>query len=84
MTEIITSQAPGRICLFGDHQDYLQLPIIACAVDRRLYVKAIPNGTNQHISKGRSIANISASQNLAKLEFEDSELMQLLMEQISC
>ena len=47
MTETITSQAPGRICLFGDHQDYLQLPIIACAVDRRLYIKAIPNGTNQ-------------------------------------
>ena len=47
MTETITSQAPGRICLFGDHQDYLQLPIIACAVDRRLYVKAIPNETNQ-------------------------------------
>ena len=47
MTETITSQAPGRICLFGDHQDYLELPIIACAVDRRLRIKATPNGTNQ-------------------------------------
>ena len=47
MTETITSQAPGRICLFGDHQDYLELPIIACAVDRRLRINATPNGTNQ-------------------------------------
>ena len=40
VSEIILSQAPGRICLFGDHQDYLELPIIACAIDRRLHIKA--------------------------------------------
>ncbi len=27
---------PGRICLFGEHQDYLQLPIIAAAISRRI------------------------------------------------
>jgi len=32
--------APGRICLFGDHQDYLGLPIIACAIDRNITLKA--------------------------------------------
>ncbi len=26
----ITSLASGRTCLFGDHQDYLGLPVIAC------------------------------------------------------
>lgn len=40
----IISLAPGRICLFGDHQDYLGLPIIACAIDRNIQLTAIPNG----------------------------------------
>lgn len=30
-------KAPARICLFGDHQDYLGLPIIACAIDRFIH-----------------------------------------------
>tara|TARA_B100000614_G_scaffold256930_1_gene276354 strand:- start:54 stop:1133 length:1080 start_codon:yes stop_codon:yes gene_type:complete len=39
----ITSKAPGRICLFGDHQDYLKLPIIACAIDRHITIDAERN-----------------------------------------
>ncbi len=35
--------APGRICLFGDHQDYLGLPVIACAIDKGIYLKAAKN-----------------------------------------
>ena len=42
MAQII-SKAPGRICLFGDHQDYLGLPVIACAIDRHVWVRGIPN-----------------------------------------
>ena len=42
----INIQAPGRICLFGDHQDYLGLPIIACAIDRYIYISANPNEDN--------------------------------------
>ena len=42
-TDNITVLAPGRICLFGDHQDYLGLPIIACAIDREIKLKAILN-----------------------------------------
>lgn len=42
----IRIQAPGRICLFGDHQDYLGLPIIACAIDRYIYISANPNEDN--------------------------------------
>lgn len=41
----IISLAPGRTCLFGDHQDYLGLPIIACAIDRNIKLKAEENGT---------------------------------------
>lgn len=36
----IISRAPGRTCLFGDHQDYLGLPVIACAIDRFITVTA--------------------------------------------
>ena len=36
--------APGRTCLFGDHQDYLGLPVIACAINRYIFLNAIPNG----------------------------------------
>lgn len=32
---------PGRICLFGEHQDYLQLPIVACAISLRISVEGI-------------------------------------------
>lgn len=40
----IAVRAPGRVCLFGDHQDYLGLPIIACAINRYMAFRAIPNG----------------------------------------
>ncbi len=35
--------APGRICLFGEHQDYLGLPVIAAAIDLRVAITASPN-----------------------------------------
>lgn len=38
-------KAPGRICLFGDHQDYLGLPIIACAINRFIDIHAYPNAS---------------------------------------
>ncbi|KAL7558892.1 hypothetical protein ACA910_019428 [Epithemia clementina (nom. ined.)] len=32
MVPSFVSEAPARICFFGEHQDYLGLPVIACAV----------------------------------------------------
>jgi Galactokinase len=29
---------PGRICLIGEHQDYLGLPVIASAISLRIYI----------------------------------------------
>ena len=43
MSNNITSVAPARICLYGDHQDYLNLPIIAIAIDRYIKVDAKSN-----------------------------------------
>ena len=44
MKEII-SLSPGRTCLFGDHQDYLGLPVIACAISRSIKLTAKQNDT---------------------------------------
>lgn len=30
---------PGRICLFGEHQDYLELPVIAAAISKRIQIE---------------------------------------------
>ena len=44
MQNKIISKAPGRVCLFGDHQDYLGLPIIATnAGDASVILKNYPN-----------------------------------------
>lgn len=34
----LTTSAPGRICLFGEHQDYLHLPVIPMAINLRVSV----------------------------------------------
>ena len=44
MKEIV-SLAPGRTCLFGDHQDYLGLPVIACAIDKSIRLVAVENNS---------------------------------------
>ncbi len=43
MIKEISVKAPARICLFGDHQDYLGLPVIACAIDKFINLKAKEN-----------------------------------------
>ena len=42
MARAISVKAPGRICFFGDHQDYLGLPVIAATIDRYIYMEASP------------------------------------------
>lgn len=38
----VTASAPGRICLFGEHQDYLELPVIAMAINLRITITGTP------------------------------------------
>ena len=40
--EEISVSAPGRICLFGEHQDYFGLPIIAAAINLRIFINGRP------------------------------------------
>ncbi len=37
--KLLKISTPGRICLFGEHQDYLGLPIIATAISRRIFIE---------------------------------------------
>lgn len=36
----LTVSTPGRICLFGEHQDYLDLPVIPAAISLRIAIEA--------------------------------------------
>jgi galactokinase len=42
----IKSSAPGRICLFGEHQDYLGFPVIAAAIDLRMTIDGLVSEDN--------------------------------------
>lgn len=44
--------SPGRICLFGEHQDYLDLDVVAAAISLRFYVEG------QERSDDRFIINL--------------------------
>jgi len=47
MLNHITVSVPGRICLFGEHQDYLHLPVITAAINRRITLTGQPNHSKQ-------------------------------------
>jgi len=40
---------PGRICLFGEHQDYLGLPVIAAAISRRVTIEGTIREDNRMV-----------------------------------
>lgn len=79
-TDTISISAPGRVCLFGDHQDYLELPVIACAINRTVQLKAQPNKDQvfrlelPDIQKERTIAISETFENLEAGDFFASGL----------
>jgi len=44
-----TVHSPARVCFFGDHQDYLELPVIAGTIDRFMNFEVRPTTTNTFI-----------------------------------
>jgi len=42
---MIRVSSPGRVCLFGEHQDYLGLDVIAAAINLRILLKDGEEGT---------------------------------------
>ena len=47
----LTVSSPGRICLFGEHQDYLGLPVIAAAISRRISIHGTVRADNMMVLK---------------------------------
>ncbi len=41
----LASSSPGRICLFGEHQDYLGLPVIPAAISLRIAIEGRRNNS---------------------------------------
>ena len=39
---MIKISTPGRICFYGDHQDYLGLPVVAGTINRYIHIEAEP------------------------------------------
>ena len=74
MSEIIKTKAPGRVCFFGDHQDYLSLPVIAGTIDRFINIEGKPNG-NEHLKikliDFDSQINIDLNESMENLEKGD-------------
>ena len=60
--QIISCSAPSRICLFGEHSDYLGLPIIASAINKRLFLKGILQNSKNitiHLEDLKTMMNLS-------------------------
>jgi len=49
-SQLFTVSTPGRVCLFGEHQDYLGLPVIASAISLRIFIKGEPADNNKKVT----------------------------------
>jgi len=79
-TKTYLSHAPGRICLFGDHQDYLELPVIACAIDRYITIAAEPNSSKNFIVTKQNLNEVVTISINDTLEFiENSDYLRLAL-----
>ncbi|MHA1500432.1 MAG: galactokinase [Candidatus Heimdallarchaeota archaeon] len=47
MTKISYYSAPGRVCLYGEHQDYLKLKVIPAAIDLRTKISVRQYSSNK-------------------------------------
>lgn len=62
----IKSSAPGRICLFGEHQDYMGFPVIAGAIDLKINIEG-------NVSEG-DIIKINLLDLNKKIEFSSKKI----------
>lgn len=69
----IVVQAPGRTCLFGDHQDYLGLPVIACAINRHITLRAVKNSIGKFCIHTPDIGAYRVIDITDKIEYVEKE-----------
>ena len=51
-------KTPGRICLFGEHQDYLGLPVIAMAISKFSSLSGVARNDAKVVIRKPDINNI--------------------------
>jgi galactokinase len=75
LTKKISYSAPGRVCLYGEHQDYLKLTVIPAAIDLRTTISVERNNLNEiniesQDLKKTDVFEVNNSITLAKNEFD--------------
>ena len=71
---MISVKAPARICFFGDHQDYLDLPVIAGTINRYIYIKGKPNNKKAFFIQLTDVnidVNINLNENFNIIQKDD-------------
>ncbi len=64
-------RAPGRICLFGEHQDYLGLPVIAAAISKYITISATDTSEREiHVSMPDINAELSIPLDVGEIRYE--------------
>ena len=65
---MIRIKSPGRICLFGEHQDYLDYPIISMAISKYIYLEA------ERISEPKFLINMPNLNSTIEISLNNKEL----------
>ncbi|MCK0161900.1 GHMP kinase [Allomuricauda sp. F6463D] len=71
---MIEIKVPARICFYGDHQDYLGLPVIAGAIDRYISLRATPNTDKKYVVRLLDLQqelSIALNDNLQQIQPDD-------------
>jgi len=68
MNTMFYSSAPARVCLYGEHQDYLKQKVIPAAVNLRLYIRSKKTSKSKINIKSRDLNNeVTLPNNLTRL-----------------
>ncbi len=65
---MIRLRSPGRICLFGEHQDYLNYPVIAMAISKYIYLEA------DRITEPKFIIDLPDINDIIEIKLNNKEL----------
>ena len=70
---MIKVEAPARNCFFGDHQDYLNLPVIAGTIDRFIHIEGEKINKSQFILQLIDIKQVRTINLNQKYEINDDD-----------
>ena len=70
---MIKVEAPARICFFGDHQDYLNLPVIAGTINRFIHIEGEKINDNKYILQLSDIDKVRTINLNEKYNIDDGD-----------